>query len=81
MIAAIDANLPKKTKPAEIKSLLAFKKELQDVLVELDARFQPDRSVFVEKIQTSLLGTLPTVMNELLISFNAEEIKPNQYSC
>ena len=76
MISAIDANLPKKTKPAEIKSLLAFKKELQDVLVELDARFQPDRSVFIEKIQTSLLGTLPTVMNELLVSFNAEEIKP-----
>jgi predicted RND superfamily exporter protein len=77
MIIAIDANLPKKTQPAEIKSLLAFKKELQDVLIELDARFQPDRGVFIEKIQTLLLGTLPTVMNELLTSFNAEEIKPS----
>jgi len=75
MIAVINANLPKKTSPAEIKSLLAFKQELEDVLVELDARFQPDRGVFIEKIQTSLLGTLPTVMNELLNSFNAEEIK------
>lgn len=74
MIAAIDANLPKKTNPAEIKSLQAFKQELQDVLIELGARLQPDRGMFIEKIQTSLLGTLPTVMNELLISFNAEEI-------
>lgn len=74
MIAAIDANLPKRTNPADIKSLLAFKHELQDVLIELDARLQPDRSLFIEKIQTSLLGTLPTVMNELLMGFGAEEI-------
>ena len=77
MIAAIDANLPKKSNPADIKSLLNFKQELQDVLLELNARLQPDRGVFIEKIQTSLLGTLPTVMNELLTGFNAEEITPN----
>ncbi|MGD0958595.1 MAG: MMPL family transporter [Methylomonas sp.] len=76
MIKAIDGNLPKKTNPVEIKSLLAFKHELQDVLIELDARFQPGLGTFVEKIQTSLLGTLPSVMNELLNSFNAQEIKP-----
>ena len=75
MMAAIDNNLPKKSNPAEIKSLLAFKQELQDVLLELDARMQPDRGQFVEKIQTSLLGTLPAVMNELLTSFNAQEIQ------
>ena len=77
MIAAIDANLPKKTNPTEIQSLLAFKLQLQDVLTELDARFQPDRGVFIEKIQTSLLGTLPTVMNELLMGFKAQEIQPS----
>jgi hopanoid biosynthesis associated RND transporter like protein HpnN len=76
MIAAIDANLPKKSNPAEIQSLRAFKQQLQDVLTELDARFQPDRGVFIEKIQTSLLGTLPTVMNELLMGFKAQEIQP-----
>lgn len=76
MIAAIDANMPKKTNPAEIKSLQAFRQQLQDVLTELDARLQPDRGVFIEKIQTSLLGTLPTVMNELLTGFQAEEILP-----
>ena len=76
MIAAIDANLPKKTNPADIKSLQNFKQELQDVMVELDARLQPDRGLFIEKIQTSLLGTLPTVMNELLNGFNAQEITP-----
>lgn len=77
MIAAIDGNLPKKTNPDEIKSLLTFKRELQDVLIELGARFQPDRGLFIEKIQTCLLGTLPTVMNELLTSFHAEEINPS----
>jgi hypothetical protein len=75
MIAAIDANLSKKTNPAEIKSLQAFKQELQDVQLELENRLQPDRAMFVEKIQTSLLGTLPAVMNELLTGFNAEEIQ------
>ncbi|QPK62820.1 MMPL family transporter [Methylomonas sp. LL1] len=77
MIAAIDANLPKKTNPTEIQSLRAFKQQLQDVLTELDARFPPDRGVFVEKIQTSLLGTLPTVMNQLLTGFQAQEITPS----
>ncbi|WP_256361356.1 MMPL family transporter [Methylomonas koyamae] len=76
MIAAIDANLPKKTKPADIQSLTRFKQELLDVQLELEARMQPDRGVFIEKIQTSLLGTLPTVMNELLTGFHAAEIVP-----
>jgi len=76
MIAAIDANLPKKTEPRDIQSLQVFKKELQDILIELDARFQPERGVFIEKIQTSLLGTLPTVMNQLLAGFQAQEITP-----
>ncbi len=75
MIAAIDASLPQKSKPSEIASLQAFKRELGDVLIELDARLQPDRGVFIEKIQTSLLGTLPTVMNELLMGFKAQEIE------
>ncbi len=77
MIATIDATLPKKTNPADIQSLQDFKQELQDVMVELNARLQPDRGVFIEKIQTSLLGTLPSVMNQLLTGFNAEEINMN----
>lgn len=76
MIAAIDANLPKKSSPDDIQSLVAFRHELRDVLIELNARFQPNRSIFIEKIQTSLLGTLPTVMNQLLTGFQAEEITP-----
>lgn len=76
MLAAIETNLPTKTDPAEIRSLQAFQHELQDVLTELNARFQPDRGLFVEKLQTSLLGTLPTVMNQLLTGFQAEEIGP-----
>jgi hopanoid biosynthesis associated RND transporter like protein HpnN len=75
MIATIDRNLPKKTNENEIKSLTAFRKELKDVVIELESRFPPDRGVFIEKIQTCLLGTLPTVMNELLTSLDAEEIK------
>ena len=78
MLATIDSKLPNRSKASEIEALLNFKKELQDVLTELESRFQPDRGVFVEKIQTSLLGTLPTVMNELLMSFSAEEIHADQ---
>jgi predicted RND superfamily exporter protein len=74
MIATLDKHLPQKTNPAEIATLSAFKHELQDVLLELDARLQPDRGVFIEKIQSSLLGTLPTVMNQLLIGLNAQLI-------
>lgn len=74
MIAAIDANLTKQNDPIKIRSLQNFKHELQDVQLELEARFQPDRNLFIEKIQTSLLGTLPTVMNQLLTGFQAEEI-------
>jgi hopanoid biosynthesis associated RND transporter like protein HpnN len=74
MIASIDANLAKKTKPSDIETLKTFKHELQDVLLELNTRFQPDRGVFIEKIQTSLLGTLPTVMNQLLTGFQAQEV-------
>ncbi|PPD22268.1 MAG: hopanoid biosynthesis-associated RND transporter HpnN [Methylomonas sp.] len=74
MVKAIDANLPKRSHPADIAALQNFRHELQDVLLELDARFQPNRGVFIEKIQTSLLGTLPTVMNELLTGFKAETI-------
>ena len=74
MISAIDANLLHNTDPKHIQSLQTFKHELQDVLIELGNRFQPNRSLFIETIQTSLLGTLPTVMNQLLTGFQAEEI-------
>lgn len=76
MLATIDATLPKKTKPAEIQSLEAFRRELQGIQLELDNRLPPDRDRFIAMVQTSLLGTLPEVMNELLVSFNAEEIQP-----
>ena len=73
LIKAIDTSLPDKTNAHEISALKAFKKELQDMLIELDARQQPSRRLFIEKIQTTLLGTLPSAMNELLISLNARE--------
>ncbi|MEQ1636498.1 MAG: MMPL family transporter [Methylococcales bacterium] len=74
LIAAIEAGLPAKTDKLEIAALQAFKRELQDVLLELDTRQEPDRRMFIEKLQTTLLGTLPTVMNELLRGFNAKEV-------
>ena len=73
LIKAIDNSLPGKTNAHEISALKAFKKELQDMLIELDARQQPSRRLFIEKIQTTLLGTLPSAMNELLVSLNARE--------
>lgn len=74
MLKTIDNILPEKADVYEISALKAFKKELQDILIEIDTRLQPSRRLFIEKIQTTLLGTLPNVMNELLASFNAREV-------
>jgi hopanoid biosynthesis associated RND transporter like protein HpnN len=74
LIQTIDSILPQKTDDRERTALLGFKKELQDILIELDARQQPNRRIFIEKIQTTLLGTLPNVMNELSAGLNAKEI-------
>jgi hopanoid biosynthesis associated RND transporter like protein HpnN len=74
LIQTIDSILPQKTDDRERTALSGFKKELQDILIELDARQQPNRRIFIEKIQTTLLGTLPNVMNELSAGLNAKEI-------
>jgi len=74
LINMIDRLLPAKTDPHEVGILKAFKKELQDILLELSARQEPSRRLFIEKIQTTLLGTLPNAMNELYASFDAKEI-------
>ncbi len=69
--------LPKKTNTNEIAVLTAFQTELQGVQTEYDARLQPYRHAFVDKLQTALLGTLPQVMNELLGSFDATQVTFN----
>jgi predicted RND superfamily exporter protein len=69
--------LPDKTDSHEISALKDFREELQDILIEIDARQQPSRRMFIEKIQTTLLGTLPGTMNELLVGLNAEEVSLN----
>lgn len=74
LITVIDAALPGKSNSNEIAALNAFKKELQDILIELEARQEPSRRQFIEDVQTTLLGTLPKVMNELFASFNATEV-------
>ncbi|WP_020561742.1 MMPL family transporter [Methylosarcina fibrata] len=74
LIQTIDGVLPNKTDNKEIAALNAFKKELKDILIELDARQEPSRREFIEDIQTTLLGTLPKVMNELYASFDAHEV-------
>lgn len=74
LIKAIDASLPLKTDVRERTALTNFKKELQDILIELDARQQTSRGMFIEKVQTTLLGTLPSLMNELSASFNAKQV-------
>jgi hopanoid biosynthesis associated RND transporter like protein HpnN len=74
LVKTIDEVLPEKKDAHEIEVLKTFKKELQDILIELSARQEPSRREFIEKIQTTLLGTLPNAMNELYASFNAKEI-------
>jgi hopanoid biosynthesis associated RND transporter like protein HpnN len=74
LIKTVDTILPEKTDAHERAALIDFKKQLQDILIELDARQQPSRRMFIEKVQTTLLGTLPNVMNELSAGFNAKEV-------
>jgi hypothetical protein len=77
LIKTINTVLPDKTDSHEISALKDFREELQDILIEIDARQQPSRRMFIEKIQTTLLGTLPGTMNELLVGLNAEEVSLN----
>jgi hopanoid biosynthesis associated RND transporter like protein HpnN len=77
LIKTINTVLPDKTDSHEISALKDFREELQDILIEIDARQQPSRRMFIEKIQTTLLGTLPSTMNELLVGLNAEEVSLN----
>jgi hopanoid biosynthesis associated RND transporter like protein HpnN len=74
LIKTIDRLLPQKNNPNERAALAQFRHELQDILLELDTRQQPSQRMFIEKIQTTLLGTLPIVMNELSGSFNAKQV-------
>jgi hypothetical protein len=74
LINAIDSALPGKTNAKEIESLNNLKKELRDIMIELDARQETSRRQFIEQVQIALLGTLPKVMNELYASLNASEV-------
>jgi hopanoid biosynthesis associated RND transporter like protein HpnN len=77
LIKTINTVLPDKTDAHEISALKDFRQELQDILVEINARQQPSRRMFIERIQTTLLGTLPSTMNELLVGLNAKEVSLN----
>jgi hopanoid biosynthesis associated RND transporter like protein HpnN len=77
LIKTINTILPAKTDAHDISALKGFRVELQDILIELDTRQQPSRRMFIERIQTALLGTLPSTMNELLVSLNAGEFSLN----
>jgi len=74
LLKTIRTILPDKKDPHEIAALTAFQEELQDILIELDTRQQPSRRQFIDKIQTTLLGTLPGAMNELLGGLGAQEV-------
>lgn len=74
LIKTIDEVVPKKTDTKEINALISFKVELQAMLLELDTRQQASRRLFLDKVQSALLGTLPGVMNDLLTGLNAGAI-------
>ena len=73
LIKTIDILLPQRTTVRDRESLTRLKKELQEILAQLDARPEPSRRAFIEKIQTTLLGTLPQLMKELSASLEAQE--------
>ena len=74
LIKTIDVLLPQKTSARDREPLTRLKKELQETLTELEARPEPNRKPFIEKIQTALLSTLPPVMKELSASLEAKNI-------
>ena len=74
LIKTIDSLLPHQTNARDRASLSRLKKELQEILTELEGRSEPSRKAFIEKIQTALLGTLPPLMKELSTSLEAGEI-------
>jgi len=74
LIKAIDTVLPSKKNAKDIEALTGLRKELNDMLLELDARQETSRRQFIEQVQITLLGTLPKVMNELYGSLNASEV-------
>ena len=73
LIKTIDILLPQQTTVRDRESLTRLKKELQEILTQLDARPEPSRRAFIEKIQTTLLGTLPQLMKELSASLRPQE--------
>ena len=74
LLNSIKDALPNRTDKEEIKALKGLQNELQGVLIELNNRMQPNRQQFIEKMQTSVLGGLPVVMNQLSMSLHADEI-------
>lgn len=74
LLATIKTTLPNRTDKAEIKALRALQAELQGMLIELENRLQPNRQQFIEKVQASVLGALPVVMNQLSASLNADDV-------
>lgn len=74
LISTLDNTIAQPLDPKQTEIYQAFKHELQDILLELSTRQEPNRRLFIEKIQTTLIGTLPSAMNELYASFDANEI-------
>ncbi len=78
LIKSIKTTLPTKTDSHEISALNAFQQTLEDLLLELNTRLEPDRRLFIETTQTALLGTLPKVMNDLVGGLNPKEVTLEQ---
>ncbi|MGR8935447.1 MAG: MMPL family transporter [Gammaproteobacteria bacterium] len=73
-LSAIATVLPKRSDAQEIAALTGLQHELQDALIELDNRQEPDRQLFVEKMQSAVIGALPVVMDNLLAGLTAQEV-------
>ena len=74
LLHAINAALASNPATERQRALLALKKEFEDVLLELELRQAPARQLFIDKIQTTLLGTLPNVMNDLFAGLQAQAV-------
>ncbi len=73
LLQTLDNALANTTEAKDIKILQGFKAELQGMQTELGNRQPSTRRLLVERVESVLLGTLPSVMNDLL---NGLEAKP-----
>lgn len=74
LLQTLETALTNTTEAKDIQTLQGFKAELQGMQTELANRQPGSRRLLVERVESVLLGTLPSVMNDLLLGLEAQPV-------